>query len=143
MSSTSSSSPPPVRDIVVRLRDNAIVASSCGAFLGACMATRQHASAFSGMMYGGAAGAALATSFIGLRHGLIQGRWEEDREVVSGLSAATIGAVATALRPNSSPPAIARSGLNWFLGGCALHYAHRWWLYYRLLRSDHEKNRAA
>lgn len=76
----------------------------------------------------------MAASFIGLREVLLQGRWNEDREAVSGLAAAVIGGC-SGLR--AGPQVAARTAMVAFVGGCALHHAHRWWLYARIVNEWH------
>ena len=94
------------------------------------MTTRHHVSAFTGAAAAGSLGAFYAASFIGLRHLIIQGNWREDREAVSGLAAGMLAGTSRAL--TDGPRVGALAGMYWFIGGCAAHHAHRYWLYYRL-----------
>ena len=124
--------PPPVRPLGERARDAAIFAGGVGAFFGACAATLQHASAFTGMAVVGGGSAAAAASFVGMRHAIVQGDFRQDNEVVSGLAMGTIALVSRTLA--RGPRAGAFSGGAWFVGGCSLHHAHRYWLNWRLAK---------
>ncbi|KAL1515757.1 hypothetical protein AB1Y20_002373 [Prymnesium parvum] len=112
-----------------RMRDHAIVAGSIGAYSQAIHAARHGVPVLHGAFFGGAACATIAASFIGTRHLLLQGQWHEDREGVSGLAASIVGG-SFALVAN--PRMVGHAAGYCFLGGCMLHYAHRWWLHYRL-----------
>lgn len=126
--------PPPVRPLAERARDYAIVSGASGALLGACVATRQHISAFRGAFFVGSCSAVLASTFIGLRHAMTMGDFNQDREVVSGLAA---GVMAFSTRfVIAGPQAGAVAGGMFFVGGCAAHHAHRWWLLWRLTESS-------
>ena len=126
--------PPSVRPLAERARDYAIVSGASGAFIGACVATRQHISAFRGALFVGSCSAALACTFIGLRHAILMGDFTQDREAVSGLAA---GVMAFATRfVIAGPQAGAVAGGMFFVGGCAAHHAHRWWLLWRLTESS-------
>ena len=59
--------PPQVRPLIDRARDYGIFSGLCGGFVGACMTTRHHASAFAGALFLGGSSALLGASFIGLR----------------------------------------------------------------------------
>ena len=78
----------------------------------------------------GSGSAALAASFIGLRHTILQGDFRTDTEVVSGIALGTLAACVRTLVAGRQAGATA--GGVWFVGGCALHHAHRYWLNYRL-----------
>lgn len=118
------------RPLTARARDYAILGGGVGGFVGACMATRHHASAFGGAAVAGAASAALAASFIGLRHAIVQGQFEQDREAVSGLAAGSLGLFVRTVQ--AGPQAGGAAGFGCFIAGCTLHHAHRWWLQARL-----------
>lgn len=132
--STSPPSPSPVavRPFEERLRDSALAAGALGSFVGACLAARHERSLISGVAWPGASAALLVAAFIGLREAQLQGRWEEDREGVSGLAAGVIGCAI--FSKTHGAKAGARAGLAGMFGGAALHYAHRWWLHARLRR---------
>ena len=121
---------PPVRPVLERIRDYAIVTGTSGGIVGACMAARHEAPLLGSALALGSGFAATATAFLALRHALIQDRWEQDHEVVSGLSAGATGGIAgTAL---FGPRVGSRVALLSSLAGCTLHYGHRWWLHERL-----------
>jgi hypothetical protein len=122
----------PIRPLQDRARDYGILVGGGGSIIGACLSTHQHASAFVGALYGASVGGVLAASFIGLRHALLQGRFEDDREAVSGLAAGTIAL--TVRTVTAGPRSGAIAGTTWFVGGCVLHHAHRWWLHHRLVK---------
>ena len=81
---------PPVRPFQERWRDTALFAGAWGSLAGACAWTSQHGSAFGGALMGGGGAAAIAATFIGVRQLMLQDRWDEDREAVSGLAAGSI-----------------------------------------------------
>jgi hypothetical protein len=124
--------PPPVRPVLERVRDYAIVAGGSGGLLGACLAARHGASMFVSIGLFGGSTAAAASGFIGLRYALLQDRWEEDVEAVSGLAAGAIGGIAGGFAGGAR--GAARTGMVCFFAGGALHFAHRWWLHWRLSR---------
>ena len=126
----SASAPPPVRPLSERARDVAGACGACGALTGACLAAQSETLILGGALYGGTGAAALGGSFVALRHGLLQGRWEQDREGVSGLAAGVIGLILGTARGGRRVGA--QLGIVTFFGGCGLHYAHRWWLHWRL-----------
>jgi hypothetical protein len=121
---------PPVRPVVERLRDYAIIAGTSGGIAGACLAARHEAPMLGSTLALGGGFAATVTAFLALRHALIQDRWEQDHEMVSAVSAGTTGGIAgTAL---FGPRTGSRIALASALAGCILHYGHRWWLHERL-----------
>ena len=122
----------PVRPVIERVRDYAIVGGVTGGIYGACVAARHEAPILLATACTGGGVAFLAGSFIGLRHALIQGRWEEDNELVSGVTAGALGFVTVSLMSN--PRAGARAAALCTLGGSVLHYAHRWWLHARVVK---------
>ena len=126
----STSPPPPVRPLPVRLRDYALIAGPLGGLGGACLAARHQTSLIGGTARLGSAAALLTTAFVGLREAQLQGHWEQDREGVSGLAAGVLGLAVFGLRFGGK--AGARAGIAGMFGGSALHYAHRWWLHARL-----------
>lgn len=122
--------PPPVRPLFDRCRDYAAVCGTSGAVAGACLATKQHASAFGGALYVGIYTAGLTAGFIGMRHALVQGQWEQDKEAVSGLAA---GSLAMAVRTlEAGPRSGCLAGGFFFFTGCIGHHIHRYWLQLRL-----------
>lgn len=127
--------PPPVRPLSDRARDTAIFAGGIGAVGGACASTFQHASAFLGMAVFGGGTAALAASFVCLRHVLVQGDFRKDNEAVTGIAMGTLVACVRTGAAGGRAGAIA--GGLWFFGGSALHYAHRHWLSWRLRYGYH------
>ena len=67
----------------------------------------------------------LASScFLGARELLIQDDWAKDREGVSGMAAAITGGGFAGLYVGRK--AIPRACAGFFVGGFAMHYAHRW-----------------
>eukprot|EP00966_Prymnesium_polylepis_P221332 5120138-Prymnesium_polylepis.1 len=118
---------PPLQE---RLRDNAIVASTCGGTYRAIHAARHGAPIVPSALMTAATWGALSAGFIGLRHLILQERWHEDREAVTGMALGVVGGGYSALA--MSPRIAGHMALGCFFGGCGLHYAHRWWLHYRL-----------
>ena len=121
---------PRPRPVIERVTDYALVTGVAGGVVGACVAARHDAPLLSSACTVGGGGAALVAGFIGLRHALLQDQWEKDNEAVSGLSAAVLGATTGTFL--SGPRAGTNAALVCFVGGSALHYAHRWWLHVRL-----------
>ena len=132
--------PPPVRPLAERACDTAIFCGGIGSFVGACISTFRFGTVVYGIAVAGVGSAAMGASFIGLRHAIVQGDFEQDAEPVTGLAMGTIATVATTISSGSRAGAL--SGGVWFMGGCALHHAHRYWLAYRLDRLD-ERRRVA
>ena len=130
MADAGDEAPPPVGPVLERARDFAIAAGGPGSVIGACVAARHEASILTGVVALGGGTAALAAAFIGLRHALLQDRWEQDSEVVSAFAAGALGG--TTGLAFSTPTAGVRVGILSFVGGGMLHYAHRWWLHFRL-----------
>jgi len=126
---------PAPRPVWDRARDHAAVFGACGALTGACVAARNDAPVLVNALQFGMPAALTAATFVGLRHALLQGQWEQDREAVSGLAAGALGVAIGSMR---SPAWGARLGAASFVGGSLLHYAHRWWL-----RSELERQLAA
>ena len=124
--------PPPVRPLPERARDSAIFAGGIGAFAGACFSTLRHSSAFWGMALAGSGAAAFAAGFVGLRHLIVAGDFRQDSEVVSGMALGTLGMGIRTLAAGRQAGAYA--GATWFVGGCVLHHAHRYWLHWRLTK---------
>ena len=124
--------PPPPRPLTERALDYAIICGASGGFVGACMTTRHHLSAFSGALGLGGACAVLGASFIGLRHAIVQGDFSNDTEVVSGLAAGSLAVVVRTVV--AGPRSGSIGGAFWFCAGCAGHHAHRYWLNLRLNR---------
>ena len=125
--------PREARPLAERARDYAIVVGGSGAFAGACATTVHHGSAFRGAAFVGVPAATIAASFIGLRHLLLQGQFENDKEAVSGLAAGILGLGLGTLR--AGPQVGATAGFGAFCAGCVLHHAHRWWLHARLVNN--------
>ena len=123
-------SPPPVRPVVERVRDNAIAVGTTGAVIGMCIAARHNAPLLSAGVATGGGAAAASAAFISLRHALIQDKWELDCEPVSGAAAFVIGMSVTSVTRGIQPGV--RVGVASFVGASAMHYAHRWWLHQRL-----------
>ena len=126
----SSASAPEVRPLPDRARDYAVAAGVCGGLAGACGAARHGAPVLVGGFHTAMQCGAISAAFIGLRALLLQDRWEEDREGVSGLAAGIIGGGTTALRHGSRAGIIVGAGS--FAAGASLHYLHRWWLHTRV-----------
>lgn len=124
-----------MRPVVERVCDYAALTGSMGGLVGACVAARHEVPILRYMLTVGGGSALLAGSFIGLRHTLLQGRWEQDSEAVSGFTAGTLGLFTVTLL--SGAQAGARAGVACAVGGGALHYAHRWWLHARLANEWH------
>lgn len=127
---TPSRPPPPVRSLPERALDYAMLSGAGGGFVGACMVTRHHISAWKGAAGLGGASALLGASFIGLRHALLQGDFSQDREAVSGLAAGGLAMVVRTII--AGPQSGGLAGALFFTAGCAGHHAHRYWLNYRL-----------
>lgn len=125
----------PVRPVVERVRDYAILYGAVGGLVGACVSARHEVPMLRYTLAVGGVSGTLAGMFIGLRHALLQDRWEQDSEVVSGFTAGALGMVTMTLL--SGPQAGARAGVTCFIGGGLLHYAHRWWLHARLANEWH------
>jgi len=130
----SNRAPPPVRPLAERALDTAIFTGGIGGFAGACVSTYCFGSVAYGVIALGGFAAVTSATFIGLRHAITQGDFRQDSEVVSGMAAGTIASVQTALS-TGLPRAGAFAGGVGFVGGCALHHAHRHWLLYRLKRN--------
>lgn len=128
------SAAPPVRPLTERARDSAAIGGACGSMVGACLAARHEASLLGGALYFGGGWAALGVSFVALRHVILQGQFEDDREGVSGLAAGVIAITGGTARLGRKWGA--RLGIAAFFGGCTAHYAHRWWLHARLGSAD-------
>ena len=133
--------PPPVRPLAERACDTAIFCGGIGSFVGACISTFRFGTVVYGIAVAGVGSAAMGASFIGLRHAIVQGDFEQDAEPVTGLAMGTIATVATTISSGSRAGAL--SGGVWFMGGCALHHAHRYWLAYRLDRLDESRRLAS
>ena len=128
----SSYSPPPVRPLPERARDSAIFAGGIGGFAGACVSTLRHSSAFMGMALGATSSAAFAVGFVSLRHLIVGGDFRQDQEIVSGMALGTLGMGIRTMAAGRQAGAFA--GATWFAAGCTLHYAHRYWLNWRLAK---------
>ena len=102
----------PVAPISARLRDYALLSGACGGAVGACSAASFDTPIAYGFCWVGATWAAAAAAFVGVRHALLQDRWEDDREGVSGV-------------------ALQGAGAGFALGFIG-HFAHRLWLRRRL-----------
>ena len=113
-----------------RARDYAIVAAASGGALAAINAGYHGAPVLMNGIKAAALYGAGAASFIGLRHLMLDGRWHEDREGISGLAACLVGGMFGTLRGGVAQGK--RSGAAGLLVGCAGHYVHRWWLHARL-----------
>ena len=119
----------PVRPLRERLRDYTIFSGTAGGVFGACKGAQRNlpAVAIIGQAaWVGGHWAAATGGFIGIRELLLQGRWEEDREGVSGIAAAAVGSGMALV--HSGPRMAGRAGVGCFVFGCAAHYLHRWWL---------------
>ena len=125
----------PVRPVVERVRDYAILSGAVGGLVGACVSARHDVPMLRYSLAIGGVSGTLAGMFIGLRHALLQDRWEQDSEAISGFTAGALGMVTMTLL--SGPQAGARAGVACFIGGGFLHYAHRWWLHARLANEWH------
>lgn len=124
--------PPPVRPLVERARDASIATGGSGAFAGACIWAYKGRSALLGAAVWGSSLAALGGAFVGLRYAIIGGDFRQDKEVVTGLA---MGMLASGtIAPTVSPRAGAFAGGAGFVGGCLMHYAHRYWLHFRWSR---------
>eukprot|EP00322_Chrysochromulina_rotalis_P031136 CAMPEP_0115841098 /NCGR_PEP_ID=MMETSP0287-20121206/7115_1 /TAXON_ID=412157 /ORGANISM="Chrysochromulina rotalis, Strain UIO044" /LENGTH=136 /DNA_ID=CAMNT_0003294737 /DNA_START=52 /DNA_END=459 /DNA_ORIENTATION=+ len=120
----------PVRPVADRVRDYAIICGTAGGLFGACIAARHEAPLLRYVTTVGGGTAFLGGSFIGLREALLQGRWEQDSEAISGFTAGALGMLSISFV--SGPRAGVRAGILCALMGSAGHYAHRWWLHTRL-----------
>ena len=119
----------PVRPLRERVRDYTIFAGTLGGVFGACRGAQRNlpSVAIVGQaVWVGGHWAAATGGFIGVRELLLQGRWEEDREGVSGVAAAAVGSGMALL--HSGPRMAGRAGVASFVCGCSAHYLHRWWL---------------
>ena len=81
----------PVAPVSARLRDYALLSGACGGAVGACSAASFDTPIAYGFCWVGATWAAAAAAFVGVRHALLQDRWEDDREGVSGVAGAVVG----------------------------------------------------
>ena len=119
-----------VAPVAERIRDYGGIFGACGASLRAMHAAAHNAPVVLPALLSGATWAGLMASFIGLRHLIMQEGYHEDREGVTGLALGIVsgGYTAVAIHPRLT----GRAALFGFAGGCGLHYAHRWWLHYRL-----------
>ena len=119
-----------MRPVMERVRDYAIVVGTSGSLFGACVAARHNVPVLGAAVTVGTGAAASAAAFVGLRHALIQDKWEQDVEAISGFAAGAVGfmiGLAT-----GSARAGARLGMASFFVGGISHFAHRWWLHVRL-----------
>lgn len=135
---TTSATSPPVelpwpRPFAERVRDYSAIAAYLGGTYGAATAAKHGAPLLGGAVWIGGHWVLVTGSFLGIRELLIQDRWERDREGVSGLAAAIIGGGVAAAHLGRRAAAPVSAGC--FVGGCALHYAHRWFLRFRM---EHE-----
>lgn len=121
----------PIRPLHERVRDYALVSGGGGAVVGATLAAARGGQLLHGATWVGGYWALAASVFVSLRHAILQERWQEDREAVSGIAAATVGAGATTLS-GAQRRTVAQTAFLCFLGGFTLHYFHRWWLRARL-----------
>lgn len=119
-----------VAPLMERMRDYGILAGTLGGCLRAIHTARHDVPIILSAIWSSGTCAALAATFIGLRHVILQGRWQEDREMISGLALGVVGGGYAI--PWMSTRAAGHVALGCFLGGCVAHYAHRWWLHYRL-----------
>jgi hypothetical protein len=88
----------PVAPVSARLRDYALLSGACGGAVGACSAASFDTPIAYGFCWVGATWAAAAAAFVGVRHALLQDRWEDDREGVSGVAGAVVGGAGAAVR---------------------------------------------
>jgi hypothetical protein len=135
-----------VRPLSVRARDYALVAAALGGTFQATHAARHDApilisAARTSFIFGAA-----AASFIGLRHAMLKGQWEDDREGISGMAAGIVGGTIATL--GWGPRFGSTAGAGCLVAGAALHYVHRWWLHGRLwlqlsqeIEEQHRKQR--
>ena len=91
----------PVRPVVERVRDYAILSGAVGGLVGACVSARHDVPMLRYSLAIGGVSGTLAGMFIGLRHALLQDRWEQDSEAISGFTAGALGMVTMTLL---SPP---------------------------------------
>ena len=129
--------PPPfepvaVRPLGARARDYALVCGAAGCVAGAAQRAAYELPVLAGGVRVGVHWACAAAAFVGLRHVLTRGEWREDREVVSGIAASAVGAGSALMRgqPRQAP----HLAIGGFFGASAAHFAHRWWLRYRIAR---------
>ena len=120
----------PVAPVSARLRDYALLSGACGGAVGACSAASFDTPIAYGFCWVGATWAAAAAAFVGVRHALLQDRWEEDREGVSGVAGAVVGGAGAAVRLGRGV-ALQGAGAGFALGFVG-HFAHRLWLRRRL-----------
>eukprot|EP00965_Chrysotila_dentata_P209398 6185269-Pleurochrysis_carterae.AAC.4 len=121
--------PVPVRPLHLRLRDHAIAYGTVGAVVGMAHRAAHDAPLLGGCVYVGGSWAASAAAFVGIRHALIKGDWKQDREAVSGVAGAIVGAGVAVVSGNVAM--IQRISIAGFMAGFAGHFAHRFWLRYR------------
>ena len=120
----------PVAPVSARLRDYALLSGACGGAVGACSAASFDTPIAYGFCWVGATWAAAAAAFVGVRHALLQDRWEDDREGVSGVAGAVVGGAGAAVRLGRGV-ALQGAGAGFALGFIG-HFAHRLWLRRRL-----------
>ena len=115
---------PPPRPLSERVVDYGILSGICGGTYGAMRAARHGSSTLIAALWVGGHWVLASSCFLGARELLIQGDWANDREGVSGMAAAITGGGFAGLYVGRK--AIPRACAGFFVGGFAMHYAHRW-----------------
>ena len=115
---------PPPRPLSERVVDYGILSSICGGTYGAMRAARHGSSTLIAALWVGGHWVLASSCFLGARELLIQDDWANDREGVSGMAAAITGGGFAGLYVGRK--AIPRACAGFFVGGFAMHYAHRW-----------------
>ena len=104
--------------------DYGILSGICGGTYGAMRAARHGSSTLIAALWVGGHWVLASSCFLGARELLIQDDWANDREGVSGMAAAITGGGFAGLYVGRK--AIPRACAGFFVGGFAMHYAHRW-----------------
>ena len=115
---------PPPRPLSERVLDYGIISGMCGGTYGAMSAARHGSSVLLGTLWIGGHWVFASSCFLGVRTLLIQDNWANDREGVSGIAAAITGGCFAGL--HAGRRAVPRACAGCFVGGFAMHYAHRW-----------------
>ena len=115
---------PPPRPLSERVVDYGILSGICGGTYGAMRAARHGSSTLIAALWVGGHWVLASSCFLGARELLIQDDWANDREGVSGMAAAITGGGFAGLYVGRK--AIPRACAGFFVGGFAMHYAHRW-----------------
>ena len=115
---------PPPRPLSERVVDYGILSGICGGTYGAMRAARHGSSTLLAALWVGGHWVLASSCFLGARELLIQDDWANDREGVSGMAAAITGGGFAGLYVGRK--AVPRVCAGFFVGGFAMHYAHRW-----------------